>query len=60
MLPITLYDTANTYGLIDGVNFISGFGNAVENTVSVGADTHVVLQDVIRNGLSDFFTMRIS
>ena len=39
---------------------ITGFGNAVENTVAIGADSHVVLQDVIRNGLSDFFTMRIA
>jgi hypothetical protein len=55
-----LYDTSNTYGVLDGVHFISGFGNAVENTVAIGAETHVVLQDVIRNGLSDFFTMRIA
>ena len=60
MLPVTLYDTANTYGVLDGVHFITGFGNAVENTVTIGAETHVVLQDVTRNGLGDFFTMRIA
>ena len=59
LLPVTLYDTANTYGVLDGVHFITGFGNAVENTVTIGAETHVVLQDVTRNGLGDFFTMRI-
>src|SRR5690606_32995667 len=60
LLPITLYDTANTYGVLDGIHFITGFANAVENTVSIGAQTHVVLQDVIRNGLNDFFAMRIA
>ena len=59
LLPVTLYDSANTYGVLDGVHFITGFGNAVESTVTVGAETHLVLQDVTRNGLGDFFTMRI-
>lgn len=59
LLPITLYDTSNTYGVLDGVHFVTGFGNAVENTVTVGTETHIVLQDVTRNGLSDFFAMRI-
>ena len=58
LLPVTLYDTSNTYGVLDGIHFITGFGNAVENTVAIDADSHVVLQDVTRNGLGDFFTMR--
>lgn len=58
LLPITLHDASNTYGVLDGVNFVTGFGNAVENTVTIGAETHTVLQDVTRNGLSDFHTMR--
>lgn len=60
LLPITLYDTSNTYGVLDGVHFVTGFGNAAENTVTVGTETHVVLQDVTRNGLNDFFAMRIA
>jgi len=60
LLPITLYDSANTYGVLDGLHAITGFGNAVENTVTVGAQTHLVLQDVTRNGLNDFFAMRIA
>ena len=58
-LPIVLYDTLNTYGFLDGLNHITGFGNAVENELTVGLEKHVVLQDGPRNGLSDFFTQRI-
>lgn len=60
LMPITLYDTSNTYGVLDGVKYITGFSNAAENLVTAGAETHVVLQDVTRNGLSDFFAMRIA
>lgn len=60
LLPITLHDTQNTYGVLDGLDFITGFGNAVENTVTIGAETHIVLQDGTKNGLSDFFTMRVA
>lgn len=58
LLPITLYDTANTYGILEHVAFVTGFNNAVENTVPIGAETWTCLQDANRNGLSDFFAMR--
>lgn len=60
LLPITLYDNDNTYGVLDGVRHISGFANALENTVAVGAETHIVLQDGVKNGISDFYAQRIA
>lgn len=57
-LPIVLYDALNTYGFLDGLSHISGFGNAVENTLTLGAEEHIVLQDGPRNGISDFYTQR--
>lgn len=41
-------------GELDGSYSISGFSNGAENTVTVGADTYLVVQNVFRNGVSDF------
>lgn len=59
LLPISLHDSANTYGVLDGLQFITGFDNAVENTASVGPENWIVLQETIKNGLSDFYAQRI-
>lgn len=59
LLPITLYDGSNTYGTLDGVSFITGFNNAPENEVIVNDERYIVLQDWSRNGMKDFFAMRI-
>lgn len=58
LLPIHLYDTSNTYGTLDMVAFVTGFGNAAENTLTVGAETWTCLIDRTLNGISDFFAMR--
>jgi len=60
LMPIVLHDNYNTYGTLDGLHFITGFGNAVENTLDIGGQEHVVLQDGALNGLADFFTQRIA
>jgi len=62
LLPITLYHgtTDNTYGSLDGVYFVSGFNNAIENTVVADGETHIVLQDGTLSGVSDMHTMRIA
>jgi hypothetical protein len=58
LLPITLYDTANTYGVMDGVSFVTGFSNAPENTITVGSETHTVFTETNKTGINDFFVMR--
>jgi hypothetical protein len=58
---IVLSDSApNVYGELDNLSYISGFNNAVENTV-VDADskTHVVLRDVWRTGFNDYIAMKL-
>lgn len=60
LLPVTLHTATNTYGVLDGVQFITGFNNAVENTVNIGAEVWTVLQDVTRNGIADFYAQRTS
>lgn len=58
LMPITLHDNSNTYGVLDGIQFITGFNNGVENTATVGTEEWTVLQDVNKNGLNDFYAQR--
>lgn len=61
LLPILLRDGApNLFGELDGVYQISGFNNTVESTLTIGGVTYVVLQDVWRNGFTDFIALRLS
>lgn len=55
-LPIVLSDANGVYGELDGVYFITGFNNAVENTA--GTDL-VIIQDVARTGFTDYYAMRL-
>jgi hypothetical protein len=56
LLPIILTDVNGIYGELDGVRFISGFNNVVENMC--GAEW-VVLQDVSRTGFTDYIALRM-
>lgn len=49
----------NNYGELDGVYFISGFNNAVENTLIIDGVTYVVLRDVWRTGFKDYLALRL-
>lgn len=60
LLPIELHDnSANLWGALDGIFYISGFDNAVENTLSIEGVTYVVIQDVARTGHPDYYAMRL-
>lgn len=60
LLPITLNDSSpNIYGELDGIHYISGFNNAVENTLTIGGKLYVVMQDVARTGFTDYYAMRL-
>jgi len=60
LLPVELHDnTANLWGALDGIFYISGFNNAVENTLTVDEIDYVVIQDVWRTGHTDYCAMRL-
>lgn len=60
LLPVELHDnSANLYGQLDGVYYISGFNNAVENTLVTGGVTYVVMQSVSRTGHTDYYALRL-
>jgi len=60
LMPIVLYSGTvdNTYGTLDGINHISGFNNAPENTVTVGAEEHVCFPSGTSTGVNDYHTLR--
>lgn len=60
LLPIELHDnTGNLWAALDGIYYISGFNNAVENTLLIDGKTYVVIQDVSRTGFIDYYAMRL-
>ncbi len=50
----------NVYGELDGVFYVTGFGNAVENLINDGTNNYLVVQDVYRNGLRDYFAIKLA
>ena len=61
LLPVVLNDAGpNIYGELDGVYSISGFNNATENTLTIDGIPYVVLQDVSRNGFTDYIALRLN
>jgi hypothetical protein len=60
LLPVELHDgSANVYGQLDGVFHVSGFNNAVENTLVIGGKTYVVMQSVARTSHIDYYALRM-
>lgn len=59
-LPVELHDNAaNIWGALDGIFYITGFNNAVENTFTLDDHDYVVIQDVARNGFTDYYALRL-
>ncbi len=60
LLPVQLSDaTSGLFGELDGVVHITGFNNAVENTLQVNDQTWVVMQDAWRTGHTDYYAIRM-
>ncbi|MFP5423425.1 MAG: hypothetical protein ACLGID_18460 [Gammaproteobacteria bacterium] len=60
LIPIELHDNiSNLWGALDGIFFISGFNNAVENTLTIDGVSFVVIQDGHRVGHTDYIAMRL-
>lgn len=56
LLPVILNDANGIYGELDGIRYVSGFNNVVENTC--GPDW-VVMQDVSRTGFTDYIALKL-
>lgn len=49
---------ADLLGYLDGAFAIPGFGQAAENTITIGPDTYRVFQNVYRTGRADFWCLK--
>ena len=59
--PIELSNSDPTlFGELDGVFYISGFNNAVENTFTIDAVPYVVIRNVWRTGFKDYVALRLA
>jgi hypothetical protein len=59
LLPIVMSDANGIYGELEGVFYISGFNNVVENTLTIGGATYVVIEDVYRTSHIDYYALRM-
>lgn len=59
LLPVMVHDNANIYGELDGIFYVSGFNNAVENTLTIAGKTYVVMQSVARTSGRDYYALRL-
>lgn len=57
---IALVVPNNVLGELDGIRWISGFNQIVENTASIDGKTNVVFRDVTRTGFNDYFLQEMS
>lgn len=64
LLPIVLAEdmgaTENVFGELAGVMATTGHGNAAENTITVGRDTWLVVQNIHRTTKTDYCAVRLA
>lgn len=49
-----------TFGAVDGLYWISGFGQSSGNTITLDGEDYVVFQNVFRTGINDYCALRLS
>lgn len=61
LFPVMLTNsTSGVFGELDGIFYITGFNNVVENTLTIDGVTYVVIQAVSRTGFSDYYALRLA
>ena len=58
LLPITLYDASNLLGILQDVRYLTGFGMAVQNMISVGSESWLALNAGTETGMDDWYAQR--
>lgn len=54
------HSTHGVFGELDGIFYIPGFNNAVENTLVIDSVTYLVVQAISQTGFNDYFAMRLN
>ncbi|WP_158367694.1 hypothetical protein [Candidatus Williamhamiltonella defendens] len=57
---VMLYHSNNLYGAVDGIFYITGFNNRVENILTSNSKNYVVIQDVVCTSFSDYYALELS
>lgn len=50
----------NSYGILDGIYYVSGFNNNSENTFFIGSDEYICFQNIFRTDVENFMAMRLT
>lgn len=60
LVPVELF-TANEaiWGTLDGIYFVSGFDNTVENLIVIDGVEYFVMQNLYRTGFGDYYAIRM-
>lgn len=61
-IMLTQYNASadhDLFGELDGCYWVSGFNNAAENLISVSGVDHLVVQNVYRTGVRDYWALRL-
>ena len=60
LFPIILNEDTGIYGEMDGLCAVSGFENLPENTIATARTKYLVMQNVYRSALRDFFAAKLA
>jgi hypothetical protein len=61
LFPIELEDGGpNRYGYMHGVYFVPGYAAAVEDVINISGTDYLMVQNVFRNGVRNYFAVRLS
>jgi hypothetical protein len=58
--PVEFMDNNNVYGVSDGIFHVTGYNNAVENTIDIDGTTYIIINNVTRTGFADFYALELS
>lgn len=58
-MPLSETNGPTTYGVLDGISFTQQFGNAAENTITIGGTDHLVVQNVFRTTELDYWALKL-
>ena len=62
LVPLILFmksPEGRVWGELDGCYHVSGFNNPVENIITINGSDHLVVQNVNRNGIFDFWALKL-
>lgn len=59
IIPNMKMPTGAVWGELDGCYYVTGFNNYSENIITAGGYDHLVVQNISRTGIDDYFALRL-